>query len=149
MKINWGTGIVIAFVLFISFILYFVLKVQSDSKYDNDLVVEDYYVHDMGFSDEMKRVQNAHDLKAKPEINLTDAGVKVTFPESFNQKEIKGTVTLYRASNKKLDFISDIKLENSTMLITDQKLIQGVWTVNMEWEYQGKKYLTKEEIYVH
>ncbi len=149
MKINWGTGIVIAFVLFISFILYFVLKVQSDSKYDNDLVVEDYYVHDMGFSDEMKRVQNAHDLKARPEINLTDAGVKVSFPESFSEKHIKGTVTLYRASNKKLDFVSDIKLENSTMLITDQKLIQGVWKVNMEWEYEGKKYLTKEEIYVH
>ncbi|KVV15151.1 FixH family protein [Flavobacterium sp. TMP13] len=149
MKINWGTGIVIAFVLFISFILYFVLKVQSDSKYDNDLVVEDYYVHDMGFSDEMKRVQNAHDLKTRPEINLTDAGVKVSFPESFSEKHIKGTVTLYRASNKKLDFVSDIKLENSTMLITDQKLIQGVWKVNMEWEYEGKKYLTKEEIYVH
>ena len=43
MKINWGTGIVIAFALFMSFILYFVFKVQSDSKYDNELVTEDYY----------------------------------------------------------------------------------------------------------
>ena len=39
MKINWGTGIVIAFALFMSFILFFVFKVQSDSKYDNELDV--------------------------------------------------------------------------------------------------------------
>mgnify|MGYP006208917377 CR=1 FL=1 len=38
MKINWGTGIVIAFGLFMTFILYFVFEVQSNSKYDNDLV---------------------------------------------------------------------------------------------------------------
>ena len=39
-KIGWGTSIVIAFAMFMTFILYFVIKVQSDSKYDNDLVVE-------------------------------------------------------------------------------------------------------------
>ena len=41
MKLNWGKAIVIAFALFITFIMYFVLKVQSDSKYDNELVTED------------------------------------------------------------------------------------------------------------
>ncbi|HRL72529.1 MAG TPA: FixH family protein, partial [Flavobacterium sp.] len=58
MKINWGVGIVIAFGLFITFILYFVVMVQSDSKYDNDLVVEEYYKHDAKFGDEMARIQN-------------------------------------------------------------------------------------------
>jgi hypothetical protein len=45
-----------------AFILYFVIKVQSNSKYDNELVVEEYYKHDAKFGDEMIRVQNAHDL---------------------------------------------------------------------------------------
>jgi hypothetical protein len=36
MKINWGTGIAIAIALFMAFILYFVIKVQSNSKYDNE-----------------------------------------------------------------------------------------------------------------
>jgi hypothetical protein len=45
-----------------AFILYFVInKVQSNSKYDNELVVEEYYKHDAKFGDEI-RVQNAHDL---------------------------------------------------------------------------------------
>ena len=70
MKINWGVGIVIAFGLFITFILYFVVMVQSDSKYDNDLVVEEYYKHDAKFGDEMARIQNAEDLAQKPTINV-------------------------------------------------------------------------------
>ena len=67
-KINWGTAIILAFGLFMTFILYFVFKVQSNSKYDNELVVDEYYKHDAHFGDEMIRVQNAHDLVKKPKV---------------------------------------------------------------------------------
>src|SRR5215217_4599711 len=100
MKINWGTGIVIAFALFMSFILYFVFEVQSNSKYDNDLVVEEYYKHDSHFQDEMARIQNAHDLQQRPSITYTENGVKIAFPATFENDKIKGNVSLYRPSNK-------------------------------------------------
>lgn len=148
MKINWGTCIVIAFTLFISFILYFVLKVQSDSKYDNELVVEEYYKHDVHFQDEMARIQNAHDLKAKPVITIDANGITIVFPADFTPAAIKGTVALYRPSNKKFDFQVPISLSNSSMSIPKSKLIGGVWDINMEWQYNGKPYLTKEEIYI-
>ena len=79
MKINWGTGIVIAFGLFMTFILYFVFEVQSNSKYDNDLVVEEYYKHDSHFQEEMARIQNAHDLQQKPSITYNSEGVRIIF----------------------------------------------------------------------
>lgn len=149
MKINWGTYIVIAFTLFISFIMYFVLKVQSDSKYDNELVVEEYYKHDVHFQDEMARVQNAHDLKEKPVIINKSNGVTIAFPVTFSPKEIKGTVVLYRASNKKFDFQVPLSFTDSASLfIPKDKLIGGEWYVNMEWKYEGKSYLTKEKIYI-
>lgn len=149
MKINWGTYIVIAFALFISFILYFVIKVQTDSKYDNDLVVEEYYKHDIHFQDEMARIQNAHDLKIKPTITVNTNGISIVFPSDFKPKAIKGTVALYRASNKKFDFEVPISLKDSSSLfISKDKLIGGEWKINMEWQYKGKSYLTKEEIYV-
>lgn len=149
MKINWGTGIVIAFALFMTFILYFVFEVQSNSKYDNDLVVEEYYKHDSHFQEEMARIQNAHDLQHKPSIKFGDEGVKVTFPANFDSKKIQGNIVLYRPSNKKFDFDTQIVLTNSALLIPHQKLMKGRWDVNMEWQYEGKKYLTKEVIYVN
>ncbi|MFQ6603566.1 FixH family protein [Flavobacterium sp. C3NV] len=149
MKINWGTGIVIAFALFMSFILYFVFEVQSNSKYDNDLVVEEYYKHDSHFQDEMARIQNAHDLQQRPSITYTENGVKIAFPATFENDKIKGNVSLYRPSNKKFDFDTQIALTNSSLLIPQKKLIKGRWDVNMEWEYKGTKYLSKEVIYVN
>lgn len=148
-KFNWGTYIVIAFALFISFIMYFVFKVQSDSKYDNDLVVEEYYKHDVHFQDEMARIQNAHDLMEKPVINVDANGISIAFPADFSPKDIKGTVALYRASNKKFDFKVPLSFtESASLFIPKDKLIGGEWYINMEWKYNGKSYLTKEKIYI-
>src|SRR4029078_1503885 len=99
MKINWGTSIVIAFALFISFIIYFVIKVQTNSKYDNELVVEEYYKQDTHFEDEMAKVQNAQDLSQKPMVENNSEGIKVVFPETFVPNKINGKVSLYRPSN--------------------------------------------------
>ena len=150
MKINWGTAIVIAFTLFISFILYFVIKVQSDSKYDNDLVVEEYYKYDANFGEEMKRVQNAEDLAEKPVITAVENGVTIVFPKALVPQKIKGKVSLYRPSNKKLDFVIPISLSDATTLLIPKKsLAGGRWDINMEWQYDGKLYLSKETIYVN
>jgi hypothetical protein len=149
MKINWGTGIAIAIALFMAFILYFVIKVQSNSKYDNELVVEEYYKHDAIFEQEMERIQNAHDLAEKPVFTKTEAGVTVVFPAVFIPNKIKGKVSLYRPSNKKLDFEIPISSSNPTLLIPKSKLVGGQWDINMEWQYEGTEYLSKEAIYIN
>jgi hypothetical protein len=149
MKINWGTGIVMAFGLFMAFILYFVIEVQSNSKYDNDLVVEEYYKHDAQFGKEMQRTQNAQDLVEKPKVIVTQEGALITFPSVFVPNKIKGTVSLYRPSNKKMDFEIPISISEPTLLIPKKSLVGGRWDINMEWQYEGKSYLTKETIYIN
>lgn len=149
LKFNWGTYIVMAFALFITFILYFVVKVQSDSKYDNDLVVEEYYKHDIHYQEEMQRVQNAQDLATKPKVTQLDQEVTITFPANFDPKKIKGTVSLYRPSNKKLDFQLKLDLTEPTVHIPKTNLVGGSWDINMEWQYEGKSYLTKETLYIN
>ena len=146
MKINWGTGVVIAFALFMTFILYFVFEVQSNSKYDNELVVEEYYKHDARFGEEMTRIQNAQDLVQKPTISTTSEGIVVFFPEVFIPKNIKGKVSLYRPSNKKLDFEVVISMSGPSLLIPKKNLVGGRWDINMEWQYEGKQYLTKSQL---
>ncbi len=148
MKINWGTSIVIAFVLFISFILYFVIKVQTQSQYDNDLVVEEYYKYDANFGDQMIQIQNAHDLIEKPTFDLNSNGITLHFPQSFEPKNINGNILMYRPSNKKFDFNTKIQFKNDSLIIPKSKLVIGRWNIEMEWQYEGKKYLTKEEIYI-
>jgi hypothetical protein len=147
MKINWGKGIVIAFVLFMSFILYFVFKVQSDSKYDNEMVTEEYYKKEKLVQSNIESIQNANNLSQKVVIAKTAEGILVNFPKALDYTQIKGKVSLYRPSNQKLDFENPISLTGSDLLIPKQNLVGGLWDITVAWEYDGKSYLNKEEIY--
>ena len=147
MKINWGTGITIAIISFISFILYFVIKVQSDSKYDNELVVEEYYKQELTFENKMLKIQNAHDLKDKITFEKTSKGIIVKFPTSLDTSKIQGKVSLYRPSNQKLDSEITISLSDSQLLIPKSSLVGGRWDISIDWQYDGTAYLTQETIF--
>lgn len=146
MKINWGTGIVIAFVLFMSFILYFVFKVQSNDKYDNELVVEKYYQKELTFEKEMSKEQNAQNLTEGISIYNEATAIKVTFPKGYDFTKIKGKVSLYRPSSQKLDFEIPISLTSPYLLIPKNNLADGRWDISVDWSYEGVDYLNKETI---
>lgn len=146
MKINWGTSIVIAIALFMAFILYFVIQVQTNSKYDNELVVEEYYKHDAHFGDDMAKAQNAEDLAEKPTITATPQGIAIAFPKSIIAQKITGKVSLYRPSDKKLDFEVLLSDSNPSLLIPKSDLAGGRWDITMEWKCNGKDYLERKRL---
>lgn len=147
MKINWGTAIVIAFGLFITFILYFVFKVQSDSKYDNELVTEDYYKKEQQVQGDIEKQQSANELEHKVTFKKSVEGIIVEFPSNFDYKNIKGKVSLYRPSSQKLDFEIPISLSSSNLLIPNSNLVGGLWDISIDWTYNDSNYLNKETIY--
>lgn len=146
MKINWGTGIVIAFVAFISFIMYFVITMNVNKKYDHDLVTEEYYKKELLFQNEIDAQQRANMLKINPEIEKTDLGLLVSFPDTLVPTNISGTVFLYRPSNKQLDFEIPISLSNSHLLIPNKRLLDGRWNIVIEWQYNNQEFLTKKQL---
>ncbi len=147
MKINWGTGIVIAFGLFMTFILYFVFKVQSDSTYDNELVTEDYYQKELLVQGNIEKQKSANQLENKLIFQKTVEGIIVKFPSDFDYKNIKGKVSLYRPSSQKLDFEIPISLSSSNLLIPNSNLAGGLWDISVDWNYENSKYLNKETMY--
>lgn len=148
MKLNWGTSIVIAFALFIAFIGYFIVKVQSNSAYDNELVVQEYYKNDARYSEEFEKVQNAQSLSHRPMIAKTTQGVLVTFPKNIFPDTIEGKVSLYRPSAEKLDFEKPFRTQDSTLLIPQGELAGGNWDITLHWSYAGKHYIIKQKMYL-
>ena len=146
MKINWGTGIVLAFIGFISFIMYFVISMNFNKKYDHDLVTEDYYKEELEYQNDIDKQNNASKLEENISYTKTDEGLMFKFPESFDPNDITGKVFLYRPSNKKLDFETPISLSNSYLLVPDKRLLGGRWNITIDWQYQGKPYLYKKSI---
>ncbi|MEX0289987.1 MAG: FixH family protein [Flavobacteriaceae bacterium] len=146
MKINWGTGVVLAFVAFIAFILYFVIIASSGKRNNHDLVTEEYYKAELAYQEEIDALANASKLKTKIEVQKTPEGLRITFPENLNNQNIKGSVSLYRPSDKHLDFDLPLSLSNSHLLIPDKRLLDGRWDIKIYWKYKGKSFLHKESI---
>ncbi|MGF1558215.1 MAG: FixH family protein [Flavobacteriaceae bacterium] len=145
MKINWGTGIVIAFIVFITFILFFVVRMTTDGRANHDLVTEEYYKAELGFQKEIDAEKNAN-KNAKIFVEKTQEGLLLKFPENLDLKKVKGTVSLYRPSNKHLDFDLPISLSQAHLLIPDKRLLDGRWDIKVLWEYEGENYLHRESL---
>ena len=146
MKINWGTGIVLAFIGFISFIMYFIITMSIDDKYSHDLVTEDYYAEELAYQNAIDKLKNSNNLTENISYKKSAEGLIIHFPNNIDFNKISGKVFLYRPSNKHLDFDTDISLSKPYLLIPDKRLVDGRWNIKIDWQYNGKSYLFKESI---
>ncbi|OYX28526.1 MAG: cytochrome C oxidase Cbb3 [Flavobacteriales bacterium 32-35-8] len=146
MKINWGTGIVLAFIGFISFIMYFIITINVEDKFDHDLVTEDYYAEELKYQEDINKLNNAKNLNENISYKRTADGLLIVFPKHLDLNNITGHVFLYRPSNKQLDFDTSISLSKPYLLIPDNRLVDGRWNIKVDWQYNGQSYLYKETI---
>lgn len=148
MKFNWGTGLVIAIVAFMAFILQYVIRVQTDNKFENELVTESYYEKELEVNTNTRHHDNLQELGNQFSIKVVNDGVVVQFPKNFDYKNITGKVSLYRPSDQKMDADITIELSSSAMLIPKNALADGRWDIIVNWQYQGKAYYKKESIFL-
>ncbi|WP_053990355.1 FixH family protein [Mangrovimonas sp. TPBH4] len=145
MKFNWGTGIVVAFIAFISFILYFVVMMNKDRN-DHHLVTDDYYQQELQFQNDIDKLNNAKNLEQNLSWKKTDSGMLISFPENLQTQKIAGNIELYRPSNKHLDYKAPIKLTDHSFLIPSDRLLEGRWNIRVDWTYEDNSYLYKQDI---
>jgi len=146
-KINWGTGIVIAMVLFMAFILQFVYRSVAIDKYNHELVSEDYYKDELYYQQEIDKINNGNQLEQNVSMERVKQGFLITFPQQMEASSITGTAYFQRPSNKRLDFKQTISLSDSKLLIEHTNLVSGKWKVKIDWKYDDKEYLLKEAVF--
>ncbi len=144
MKINWGTAIVLVFIGFISFIMFFVIKMNTDKKYEHDLVTKEYYKKELAYQREIDAEKNARALNNDIDIQKTVQGLLITFPREIEYDKIIGAISLYRPSNKGLDFVIPIVLKSHTLVIPKDRMIEGRWNITIDWRHEETPYLFKK-----
>lgn len=146
-RLSWGTGIVIAMVSFMIFILSFVYKSIAMDEYQHELVSEDYYRDELHYQDEIDKLNNSNLLSQNIKLVNSSEGVLVSFPKDIEQSSIVGSIYFQRLSNEKLDFTETIKLIDHQQMIPVEKLVSGKWIVKIDWETGQEKYLFKESLF--
>ncbi len=143
MKFNWGHGLTIFFLLFISTLIF--LVVQS-RKVDRSLVVDQYYYEDINYQKHKVRLKNTSQLKEPLKITLDSGYIVLQFPPL---ESISGEVSFYRASDKSKDFQKKIILdEKFRMRQATNSLAKGAWTVKVAWDAKDVPYYTEKQLYI-
>lgn len=142
-KINWGTGIVIAMIIFMAFILQYVYRAAVYDRYDHHLVADDYYKDELNYQNEIDKENRANKLIENIKLVKTKNGLEIIFPKQFDSSKLKGTIKLLRPSNFKLDLKKNITLTSNTYIISDKELVSGNYDVTIDWSDGTDTYLFK------
>jgi len=143
-KFTWGTGITIAMIAFMIFILSFVYKSIALDEYQHELVSEDYYKDELHYQEEIDKLNNAEKLDQNISIKNSSQGIHISFPKDIEESSITGEISFKRFSNQKLDFTETIKLSGHEQIIPANKLVSGKWIVKVDWKTDEKEYLFKD-----
>ncbi len=140
MKLNWGKSIVIAMVLFISFIMYMVITMTTHRDYDHDLVVEEYYKKEMTLNDKLQKIENGKSFASDIKFNANTNGLLLSFPEELKDITL-AQIYAYRASDKALDFNSTLALNTQGETLVSRPLKKGSWEFTLAFTFENKDYL--------
>jgi len=146
MKLNWGFGIFVTIVIFISGMLTLVyLSFQEKI----NLVHKDYYPKEIAYQKQIDRIRNVAELQESIKIETTLEDIKITFPAFFKEKQNKGTILVYRPSDYELDKQVELKLDANLMQVLDIKdLPKGKYYVKIDWTSLEKEYYFESEVFI-
>lgn len=142
-KWNWGTGIVIAIILMMSFVGFLVFK---SFDYKINKVSDDYYQRGLNHSEQMNRLENSKPFVNDFSIEYTDV-VSIQFPSFFTHKPIEGEILFFRPSDYSQDKKFQVELDsNARQLVSLDYFLKGRYIIRVTLDSEGIPYYFERDI---
>ena len=145
MKFNWGTGILIFLILFLSASAVFIFFAMRQ---DVNLVHEDYYEQGVDYSAQMNVDARSAEYKDSFKTYVEDGSLVVKFGKSLALSIDSGSVLLYRPSSSSLDVSMPFGQMDTSLKIPRSNLVTGRYILKLSWYAEGLKYEVDETIYI-
>lgn len=146
MKINWGAGILALIIVF-----FIIMGVMAYIAFNQrvDLVTKNYYEKELKYSDDIAKKQNEVDLKNAVQIEQLPGKLVIAFPIEEVGKNITGDVSFYRAADSRDDKQFHIQTDSTGKFqIPLTRVKKGLWTIIVNWNANGRDYLTQKKFII-
>jgi hypothetical protein len=141
---NWGKWIVVAFLIFTGFIA---TLVAICVKQDISLVSGSYYKDELVYQEQINRIQNVSELKARPEVAIVNGYLRLSFSQLPDVS--KGELKLFRPSNASLDKTFRLQaLATTTAEFEIGQIPKGMYRIKFQWTMHDREYYFEDVIYV-
>lgn len=137
MKLNWGSGIFIFLILFVTAAIAFVIFTLQ---HDVNLVHKDYYEKGVDYSEQMKVEKRSIVFQNDFDIINQDDLLIINIDESLSSKIDSGSVLLFRPSDSKRDISLLVDSKATQVIFSKEDLIHGRYILKFFWYSEGLKY---------
>ena len=144
MKFNWGTAIILFFILFISLCIAFMVFAFRQKQ---DLVEDDYYEKGAGYTKQMEIIKRSAAYQDSIGITVSDA--MITFRVTPTMQAWKDSLKVYffRPSNKHEDYHAMLNTSGS-MAVAKTNLVAGRYLVKLSWSHNLHIFMMEKEIFI-
>ncbi|GEN75801.1 FixH family protein [Chryseobacterium hagamense] len=130
---SWGHGVFIALAAFIIFILSMLFLFPNGQK-NSEMVTDNYYEEELKYQDVIDAKKRADTLQEKPVYSQDKAGIKITFPQDYNNSNATVKFVMNRTDDQNLDIHKAVQLDaNRSFTIPAQVLKMGSYTLRLNW----------------
>ena len=143
MKFNWGTGIFIFLVFFLTACAAFIIFALRQ---DVNLVHKDYYEKGVDYTEQMNVNARSKPLLDEVQVFINENFLQVNFEESLATKIDSGKVLFYRPSSSKMDISYPMAIKDNSLIIPKENLILGRYILKISWYAEGLKYEIEKPI---
>lgn len=137
MKISWGTGITIVFILFAMGMATMVIVAMG---HDVNLVSDDYYQQEVDFQNRIEKIKNAESIEKLINLSFDNETQMITLQFPKSTSSAKGNIHFFRPSNYRLDKKIELSLDREAKQVLPFSFLNeiGLWRVKLDFELDGK-----------
>lgn len=143
---SWSYRIIIVYA---AFVVMMMSMVYVASKQTNEMQDENYYVKELKYQDVIDGKNNLTQLSESVNVADEQGMVKIKIPAQTATDIKEGTVYFLRPSDETKDV--HLKLATNTkgeQFITKTKFVKGLYTVQVSWENNAKKYYSEQTVHI-
>ena len=144
MTLNWGNGILIAILTFVSLMSYLVYQ-SIHTNYD--LVAEDYYKEELRYQEIIDGSQRFHDLRSDLSLQVIDNQIQLSFPAEMKGQPLQASLHFYCPTDQHHDKKLIVEIpQTGTIGLPLRTLLPGQYTVKISWQYAQQYYYTEKSL---
>lgn len=142
MKMNWGKGIVLSFLIFMIAILSMVIYILNQKF---DLVADNYYEKTLTYQNQIDAEKRT--LSEKEIVFIEEEKLIINYTEEIIQG---GEIYFYRPSDSSKDFKQSFETnENGLFELPLNSLLKGYWKIQVSWIKDSNKYYTEKSVVIN
>ena len=145
MKLNWGQGIFLFFVVFISLGISFII---FSLRQNNDLVASDYYEKGADYTHQMEiNSRSAFYIDSINLVNQNDLLI-ARFSKSIDMMTDTMNIYFFRPSDKRFDLEFRMPLQSGSIPIVKSGIQKGRYKVKFQWTNNQDIFMVEKEFFV-